>query len=135
MNWKLEIPLILKSVLLHWPSPWNRQWRKIKNNTIRQTRCHVTFPIVNYPFISSNIPASLAYGVYISQRIRYSRACAPYSDFLDRAQLLTQKLLKQGYVAARLNSSLLKLYGRHHNLVNRYEMSISQMTMVHLLFT
>jgi len=29
------------------------------------------------------------YGVYISQLIRYSRACAQYSDFLDRAQLLT----------------------------------------------
>ena len=26
-----------------------------------------TFPIVNFPFISSNIPASPAYGVYISQ--------------------------------------------------------------------
>ena len=35
-----------------------------------------TFPIVNFPFISSNIPASPAYGVYISQLIRYSRACA-----------------------------------------------------------
>jgi len=26
-----------------------------------------TFPIVNFPFISSNIPASPAYGVYFSQ--------------------------------------------------------------------
>jgi hypothetical protein len=55
--------------------------------------------IVNSPFISSNIPALLAYGVYISQLIRYSRACAQYIEFLDRAQLLAQKLLKQGYVA------------------------------------
>jgi hypothetical protein len=38
---------------------------KIKNKTLRQTR----FPIVNFPFISSNIPASSAYGVYISQRL------------------------------------------------------------------
>jgi hypothetical protein len=27
------------------------------------------FPIVNFPFISSNIPAATAYGVYISQLI------------------------------------------------------------------
>jgi hypothetical protein len=27
------------------------------------------FPIVNFPFICSNIPAALAYGVYISQLI------------------------------------------------------------------
>ena len=34
-----------------------------------------------------------------SQLIRYSRAFILYSDFLDRAQLLTQILLQQGYVA------------------------------------
>jgi hypothetical protein len=65
-----------------------------------------TFPIINFPFISSNIPAAPAYGVYISQRIRYSRACAQYRDFLDRVQLLTQNLLKPGYIAPRLKSSL-----------------------------
>jgi hypothetical protein len=53
--------------------------------------------------------------------------------FLDRAQLLTQKLLKQGYVAPRLKSSLQKCYGRHQDLVDRYEIPISQMT-IDLLF-
>jgi hypothetical protein len=42
------------------------------------------FPIVNFPFICSNIPAAPAYGVYISQLIRYSRACGSYQDFLDK---------------------------------------------------
>jgi hypothetical protein len=93
------------------------------------------FPIVNFLFISSNIPASPAYGVYISQLVHYSRACAQYSDFLDRAQLLTQKLLKQGYVAPWLKSSLQTFYSRHHNLVDHYEISIFQMTMDLLLFT
>ena len=67
---------------------------------------------VNFPFISSNITASPAYGVYISQLVHYSRACAQYSDFLDWARLLTQKLLEQGYVAPRLKSLLQKLYRR-----------------------
>jgi len=49
-----------------------------------------TFPIVNFLFISSNIPASPAYGIYISQLIRYTRACSQYSDFLDRAHPLTK---------------------------------------------
>ena len=52
----------------------------------------------------------------------YSRACAQYSDFLDRAQLLTQKLAK-GYVSPRLKSSLQTFYDRRHNLVDRYEIS------------
>ena len=58
----------------------------------------------------------------------YSRACAQYIDFLDGA-LPLKRLLKQGYVVHRAESSLEKLYGRHHNLVDRYEISISQMTM------
>jgi hypothetical protein len=78
-----------------------------------------TFPIVKFPFISSNILASSAYGVYISQLIRFSRDCAQYIDFLDRSQLLTQKLLKQGCAVPMLDSLLQKVYGRHHDLVKQ----------------
>ena len=35
----------------------------------------INFPIVNFPFICSSNPAAPAYGVYISQLIRYFRAC------------------------------------------------------------
>ena len=31
------------------------------------------FHIVNFPFLSSNIPSSPSYGIYISQLIRYAR--------------------------------------------------------------
>ena len=93
------------------------------------------FPIVNFPFICSNIPAAPAYGVYISQLIRYSRACGSYQDFLDRGLLLTRKLLNQGFLLVKLKSSLRKFYGRHHDLVDRYGISVSQVTtdMFHLL--
>jgi len=46
--------------------------------------------IINYPFLDSKIPSSPAYGVYISQLIRYSRACNSYQDFLRRSILLTK---------------------------------------------
>jgi hypothetical protein len=59
------------------------------------------FPIVNFPFICSNISAP-AYGVYIYQMIRYSRACGSYLDFLDRGLLLTRKLLNQGFLLVKL---------------------------------
>ena len=62
------------------------------------------FLIVNFPFICSNIPASPAYGVYISQLIRYSRACGSYQDFLDRWLLLSKKLLNQGFLLVKLKS-------------------------------
>jgi hypothetical protein len=84
------------------------------------------FPIVNFPFICSNISAAPAYGVYISRLIRYSRACSSYQD---RRLLLTRKLLNQGFLLVKLKSSLRKFYGRHHDLVDRYGISVSQMTM------
>jgi hypothetical protein len=56
------------------------------------------FPIVNFPFICSNIPAAPAYGIYVSQMIRYSRACGSYRDFLDIGLLLTRMLLNQGFL-------------------------------------
>jgi len=62
------------------------------------------FPIVNFPFICSDIPAEPAYEVYISQMIRYSRACGSYRDFIDRGLLLTRKLLNQGFLLVKLKS-------------------------------
>jgi hypothetical protein len=92
------------------------------------------FPIVNFLFICSKIPAAPAYGVYISQLIRYSRACCSYQDFLDIGLLLTRKLLNQGFLLVKLKQSLRMFYGRHHDLVDRYGISMSQMTtdMFHL---
>ena len=85
------------------------------------------FPIVNFPFICSNIPAAPACEVYISQLIRYSRACGSYQDLLHRGLLLTSNLLNQGFLLIKLKSSLRKFYGRHHDLVDRYGISVSQM--------
>ena len=84
-------------------------------------------PIVNFPLICSNIPAAPAYGVYISQLIRYSRACGTYQDFLDRGFVLTTKLLNQGFLLVQFKSSLRKLNGPQHDLVYRYGISVSQM--------
>ena len=55
------------------------------------------FHIVNFPFLSSNIPSSPSYGVYISQLIRYARCCSYYDDFGYRHKLLVDRLLSQGY--------------------------------------
>ena len=85
------------------------------------------FHITNFPFLSSNIPSSPAYGVFISQLIRYARACSSYDFFILRAARLLSKLLGQGYVMKRLKSSLRKFYGRYGDLIKHYEVSLSQM--------
>jgi len=89
-----------------------------------------------FQFICSNIPAALVHEVYISQLIRYSRACGSYQDFHDTAKQLqlTRKLLNQGFLLLKLKSKLRRLCGRNHELVNRYGIYVSQMTtnMFHL---
>jgi len=66
--------------------------------------------------------------------MRYSRACGSYRDFLDRGLLLTRTLLNQGFLLVKLKSSLQKFYGRHHDLLDRYGISVSEITtdMFHL---
>ena len=64
---------------------------------IYDKRDYFNFKIINFPNMCTNIPASPAYGVYISQLIRYARASSNYSDFLKRHLYLRNRLLDQGY--------------------------------------
>ena len=81
------------------------------------------FSIVNFPFPSSNIPSAPAYGVYVSQLIRYARACSNYQDFMERGKVLTTK---PGVSKTKLVATLKKFYGRHHDLVNPYNAAVSR---------
>ena len=97
------------------------------HTSICDKRDDFNFHITNFPFLSSNIPASPAYCVFISQLIRYARACSSYGCFILRATRLSNKLHEQGYVKERLKSSLRKFYGRYGDLIKQYEVSLSQM--------
>ena len=85
------------------------------------------FSIVNFPYLCSNIPASPAYGVFVSQLIRYCRASSKYQDFVSRSIRLVSRLTEQGYVLPRLKAAFKKFYGRHHSLVDKYTLTVSQM--------
>ena len=60
----------------------------ISHTRLFDKRDDFNFPIVNVPFLSSNIPSEPAYRVYVSQLIRYARACTKYPDFVERGKLL-----------------------------------------------
>ena len=97
------------------------------HTSLYDKRDDFNFHITNFPFLSSNIPSSPAYGVFISQLIRYARACSSYECFILRAMRLSNKLLGQGYVKERLKSSLRKFYGRYGDLTKQYEVPLSRM--------
>ena len=69
----------------------------------------------------SNIPAPSTYGIYISQLVRYSEACAQHSDFLTELSCWLKA------TQTRVRCSYVEVYSRHNELVDRYEISISQM--------
>ena len=73
MSLKLRILLILKSLLLALTFTLKSTTvEHYKQTGLYDKRDDFTIPIVNFPFISSDIPASpAAYGVYISQIVRY----------------------------------------------------------------
>ena len=85
------------------------------------------FHIVNFPFMSSNIPSAPAYGVYASQLVRYAHCCSSYSDFLICHRALVKRLLSQGYKVNRLSNTFKKFYGRHTDLVGQYKKNVCQM--------
>ena len=97
------------------------------HTSIYDKRDDFNFHITNFPFLSSNIPSSPAYGVFISQHIRYARACSSYECFILGARPLSSKLLKQGYLVERLKSSFRKFYGRCGDLVEQYGVTLSRM--------
>ena len=83
------------------------------HTSLYDNRDAFNFHITNFPFLSSNIPFLPAYGGFISQLIRYARACSSYDCYILRAVRLSNKLLWQGY--------LRKIYGRYGDLIKQYE--------------
>ena len=100
---------------------------------IYDKRDNFNLKIINFPIMCSNIPASPAYGVYISQLIRYARVSSNYSDFLKRHLHLRNRLLDQGYEKIRLIRSLKKFIFRYQDLVEIY--SVSAETIISDAFT
>ena len=46
--------------------------------------------------------------------------------FMERGKVLTTNLLSQGYQKTKLVATLRKFFGRHHDLVNPYNVAVSR---------
>jgi hypothetical protein len=89
---------LIKNNVLHQSKTYKNHFKNVWTYTLNLTtmvNSVLTFMMNGINF--TNIPASPAYGVYISQLIRYARASRNYSDFLIRHLYLRNRLLDQGY--------------------------------------
>ena len=64
------------------------------------------FPIVNFPWLSGDVPRLPSYDIYISQLVRFARCCNSVFDVHSKNLQITSKLLTQGYRYKRFESSL-----------------------------
>ena len=92
--------------------------------SIYDKREDFAFRIVNFPNMDSNIPTNPAYGVYISQLVRYARICTSKVDFIDRLRGLSLRLRQQGFETNLLQKSFNKFFSRHSLIVEKYRSSL-----------
>ena len=95
--------------------------------SIHDKRDDFTFKIVNFPQMDSNSPANAAYGVYISQLVRYARICKSKVDFMNRLRGLSLRLRQQRFVTKLLHKSFNKFFNRHGLIVVKYGATLREM--------
>ena len=88
---------------------------------IYDKRDDFNFNIVNFPHLDGDIPRIPSYGIYISQLIRFSRACSNLADFNERNLNLTSRLLQQGYLFHKLRKTFTKFYHRNKDIIHKYQ--------------
>ena len=78
------------------------------------------FSIVNFPWLSGDVPRLPSYGVFISQLIRFARCCTSVSDFNSKYLQITSKLLTQGYRYRKLRKTFGKLFRSYSELLSKF---------------
>ena len=96
----------------------------IVNSKIYDKRDDFNFNIVNYPHLDGDVPRTTSYGVYVSQLIRFARACSDVEDFNERNRVITSKLLQQGYRYHKLRKAFSKFYRRNEHLLEKYNCNL-----------
>ena len=94
------------------------------STSIYDKRDSFDFPIVNFPFLNSNIPKKIGNGVFIGELVRYARACTYLQDFSTRTFTLVSKLKKQFFSAKILNKSFSSFCDNHILLIQKFGINI-----------
>ena len=97
------------------------------SSKIYDKRDDFDFDIVNFPFLDGDIPHDISYGVYISQLIRFARVSSHVADFNTRNQILTAKLLKQGYRYHKLRKTFSNFCRHHYDLDSKFNMGLKSL--------
>ena len=78
------------------------------------------FPIVNFPWLSGDVPRLPSYGIYISQLVRFARCCTSVLDFHSKNLQITSKLLTHCYRYHKLRKTFGKFFRSYSELLSKF---------------
>ena len=78
------------------------------------------FPIVNFPWLSGDVPRLPSYDIYISQLVRFARCCTSVLDFHSKNLQITSKLLTQGYRYHKLRKTFGKFFRSYSEILSKF---------------
>ena len=89
------------------------------HTSVYDKRDNFEFPIVNFPWLSGDVPRLPSYGIYISQLIRFAK-CTSVLDFHSKNLQITSKLLTQGYRYHKLRKTFGKFFRSYSELLSKF---------------
>ena len=78
------------------------------------------FPIVNFPWLSGDVPRLPSYGIYISQLVLFARCCTSVFDYHSKTLQITSKLLTQSYRYHKLRKAFGKFFRSYSELSSKF---------------
>ena len=111
-------------LLLH---TWICYYRSDGRSTLHfplQLTCSTSLSFRSWEALSDPRPH---YGVFITQLVRYARACSSYECFILKAMQLFITFHGQEYVKELWKSYLRKFYGRYGEFIKQCEVPLSRM--------
>ena len=84
------------------------------------------FEIINYPDIRGNIPKKPAYGVFISQLVRFCSINKRVHHFKRNVSVLVKKLLLKGFSGVRLWSKFRQYCQKYLQVWSKFGVNIIQ---------
>ena len=90
------------------------------------------FDVINYPFLSGNIPKIPSYGVYVSQLIRFCNvSCESITNVVVE---LNKKLIKQGFLVDSLKRKFRQFASKYIHLWSKFGIDITSEVYLDSLF-
>ena len=97
-------------------------------------RSEFPFMVINYPFISSNIPRVPSYGVYLAQLIRFCYIFSESNNLVNAFKELNKKLMDQGFVMNTLKRKFKVFTNRYLHLWCKFGMDMTSSDFINDIF-